>query len=169
MLTIQHSTQEDIDEIFRFYDMAVEYQKKVFHKHWQGFDRELVEKEIKEKRQWKIIIDDTIACVFAITYSDPFIWKEKDKDPSIYIHRIVTHDKFRGRNFVVEIIKWCKEHAKEKGKKFIRLDTWGDNPKLIDHYQKCGFTFLGIITPTPSMDLPKHYDCINLSLFEIKL
>jgi RimJ/RimL family protein N-acetyltransferase len=48
------------------------------------------------------------------------------------------------------------------------MDTWGDNQKLIDYYQKCGFKFLGIIIPDQA-GLPKHYNGISLSLFEIEV
>jgi ribosomal protein S18 acetylase RimI-like enzyme len=167
MTSIVNSTVNDIEEIFKFYDIAVAYQKTKFHKHWQSFDNGLVQTEINENRQWKIIIDGATACIFAITYKDPFIWGDKDKDPSMYIHRIVTHPDFRGKNLVTEIVKWAKVHAKKEKKKFIRMDTWGDNQKLIDYYQKCGFKFLGVITPTETKNLPKHYSAINLSLFEI--
>ena len=49
------------------------------------------------------------------------------------------------------------------------MDTWGDNQKLIDYYQDCGFKFLGVTTPEISDALPKHYVGISLSLFEIDI
>ena len=49
------------------------------------------------------------------------------------------------------------------------MDTWGDNEALINYYTKCGFDYLGSITPTASKHLPKHYSAIFLSLFQIKL
>lgn len=166
-MTFEASTIIDIDSIFHFYDMAVEYQKTKFNKHWQGFEINLVKQEIAEGRQWKIVIDNEIACVFAITYEDESIWKEKNNDKAVYFHRIVTHPKFRGQNFVKKIIEWAKPFAQEKGLDYLRLDTWGDNAELIEYYQKCGFGFLGIITPDYN-GLPKHYEGITLSLFEIK-
>ena len=81
----------------------------------------------------------------------------------------MTNPSYRGNNFVVEIVKWAREFGKENDKSFIRMDTWGDNQKLIDYYVKCGFDFLGIITPTGQEKLPKHYTGITLSLFEIKI
>jgi ribosomal protein S18 acetylase RimI-like enzyme len=167
-MNFESSTIEDIDSIFEFYDMAVAYQKIKFNKHWQGFDSALVEKEISENRQWKIIINDEIACVFAITFEDKSIWKEKNSDKAVYFHRIVTHPKFRGHHFVEKIIVWGLQFAKENNLDFMRMDTWGDNQVLIDYYQKCGFNFLGIITPDYN-GLPKHYTGITLSLFEIKV
>ncbi len=167
-MQIVNSTVEDIDLIFWFYDAAIEYQKKVFDKHWKGFEHDLVEREINENRQWKILLDGQVACVFAITFNDHSIWGEHDQDDAIYIHRIVTHPDFRGRNLVQHIVHWAKDYAHAMRRQYVRLDTWGDNEKLIQLYQNAGFKFLGIITPD-FRSLPKHYIGITLSLFEIKL
>lgn len=166
---ILKSSPQDIDTIFSLYDDAVAYQKTKFEKHWLPFDREMVKKEIEEGRQWKIMEGHEVACVFAIAYDDPFIWAEKNADPSVYIHRIVTHSAFRGGGYVKKIIEWASEHAKENNKRFIRMDTWGDNRELIDYYIRCGFNFLGIITPSATENLPSHYSSILLGLFEIEL
>lgn len=72
-MTFIPSTINDIDSIFEFYEMAIAYQKTKFNKQWLGFERDLVAKEISENRQWKIIINDEIACVFAITFEDESI------------------------------------------------------------------------------------------------
>lgn len=160
---------DDMPLLFEFYDIAREYQKAHSNRHWQTFDPVLVRQEIEEQRQWKILEGDRVACVFMTAYEDPYIWGEKNKDPAMYIHRIVTHSAFRGKNYTMKIIEWAKEHGKKMGKQFIRMDTWGDNPKLIDYYTKCGFTYLETVTPTTTTNLPPHYSCISLSLFEIKI
>lgn len=164
-----NSSLNDLNAIFNLYDIAIDYQKKISDQHWLPFDPELVKKEITEKRQWKIILDGEIACVFCVAYSDPLIWGEKDKDPSIYLHRIVTNPKFRGKNFVVEIINWALEFGKNSGNKYLRMDTWGDNAKLREYYVKCGFNFLEVIKPKNPELLPAHYAEITLSLFEIEI
>lgn len=167
-MQIVNSTAEDIALIFEFYDAAIEFQKQVFNKHWKGFDHDLVAQEINENRQWKILVDGQVACIFAITFNDPSIWGERDQDDAIYIHRIVTNPDFRGRHLVRQITEWAKEYTRSIGRQYVRMDTWGDNEKLRDYYQECGFQFLGVITPDPT-GLPKHYKGITLSLFEIKL
>ena len=168
-MNFKPSTINDIDEIFKFYDLAIEFQKTKFNKQWQGFDRDLVTKEISENRQWKVIINDEIACIFAITFEDKSIWKEKNSDKAVYFHRIVTHPKFRGHHFVERIIEWGILFAIEKKLDFLRMDTWGDNESLIAYYQSCGFEFLGLTTLHKSKGLPKHYEGACLSLFEIKV
>lgn len=168
-MKIINSSISDIETIFAFYDNAVAFQKTKFDKHWLAFDHQMVEKEIEECRQWKMMDGDEVVCIFAITYEDPAIWKEKNSDPSIYIHRIVTHPSHHGKKHVSQIIEWAKQHAREKNKTFIRMDTWGDNQRLIDYYVECGFTYMGTTTPEINGSLPKHYSAIFLSLFEISI
>lgn len=168
-MTIINSTIEDIDAIFELYEQGTAYQKSVAKKHWKGFDRTLVATEIEEKRQFKIIVNDEIACVFVISYNDPFIWQEKDKDPAIYIHRIATNPLFRGNSYVKHIVEWSKEFAASNNKQFIRMDTGSGNEKLNNYYIDCGFNYLGITQYPTSEDLPAHYKDGSSSLFEIEL
>lgn len=169
-MKIETSIAIDIIEIFRLYGLATEYQKTTFPENtWPDFERQLVEIEVEEQRQFKIIIDDQIACVWAITFNDPQIWEERDKDPSIYIHRIATNPDFRGRQFVKEIVKWARAYAALHKSKFIRMDTCGDNRKLIRHYTSSGFSFLGMVQLNNTSELPSHYKNADVCLFEISL
>jgi hypothetical protein len=165
-MTILNSTSEDIPRIFALYDDAIAYQKTVFHKQWEGFEQSLIENEVAENRQWKIVIGGEIACIFAITFDDEILWGEKSIHPAIYIHRIVTNPNFRGAAFVNHIIAWGREYCKANDKIFIRLDTWGDNQKLIDYYVKCGFNYLETIDLAKTDGLPAHYKG-RLALLEI--
>jgi ribosomal protein S18 acetylase RimI-like enzyme len=166
-MQIINSSENDINTIFEFYDHAIAYQKTKFNKHWQGFDLPVIEKEIRENRQFKIVVGEKVVCIFAITFNDPAIWGEKDKDKAVYIHRIVTHPDFHGNNYVKQIVKWAIAYCEKNSIDYVRMDTWGDNQKLIEHYQGCGFTFMSISDKMSDANLPKHYDCISLSLFEI--
>lgn len=168
-MDIQNSTTQDVEEIFRLYRIATAFQKEKFTVHWPEFSRALIETEIAENRQWKLLLDSQIACVWATTFSDPQIWEERNADPSLYIHRIATNPDFRGRHLVGEIVKWAKGFAKQNGKEYIRMDTVGNNPGLIGYYQKCGFDFLGLSILKNTTGLPAHYDKATVSLFQLKL
>lgn len=169
-MKIENCAPEDIDEIFRLYKIASEYQKsKKTVVVWTDFKKELVETEITENRQWKLIIDEEIACVWATTFNDEQIWEERNADAAIYIHRIATNPNFRGKNFVAIIVEWAREYAKSKGKNFVRLDTLGNNTKLIEHYTNAGFRFLGMFDLKNTNGLPDHYHSVPACLFEIQL
>ncbi|WP_162618560.1 GNAT family N-acetyltransferase [Pedobacter yulinensis] len=160
------SELQDLQLIFDFYALAVAHQKRVFNRHWQDFDPDMVQAEIREQRQWKVLIDNRPAAVFATAFSDPLIWTEAEPVSAIYLHRIVTHPDFRGRNLVQSITDWAVAYARQKGLSFVRMDTWADNDKLLKHYTACGFRHAGTVTPK-SKGLPPHYAGITLNLFEI--
>ena len=167
-MKIIHSTKHDIPAIFDLYALATAYQLETFPENrWPVFDKNMIQQEITEKRQFKLLIDDQIACIWAITYNDPEIWTEDDGKSSLFIHRIATNPNFRGNNFVKTIVDWAREFASDK--QFIRLDTCGHNHKLIQHYQACGFEFLGIKELKEAKNLPAHYHRAAVCYFEIKL
>jgi GNAT superfamily N-acetyltransferase len=168
-MEIQNATNKDIDEIFRLYKIATDFQKSKYIIHWPEFELDLVQTEISENRQWKIIIANKIACVWATTFSDPQIWEGRNTDPAVYIHRIATNPEFRGQNLVGHIVEWAKKYALRNEKRFIRMDTVGENPGLINYYKKCGFDFLGLLKLKNAVGLPAHYDNATVSLFQLEL
>jgi len=170
LMKIENCTANDITEIFRLYRLASAYQKsKQTVVVWPEFEKQLVETEIAENRQWKLIIDGEIACVWATTFSDEQIWEERNTDSAVYIHRIATNPNFRGKNFVLIIVEWAREYAKNNDKDYVRLDTIGNNTKLIEHYTSSGFHFLGMFDLKNTDGLPDHYHNAPACLFEIKL
>ena len=159
---------EDSDKILSLYQAARDLQTIKGMVVWPMFEKAFIEKEIKEQRQWKLVIGDIMACNWAITFSDKEIWEEKDD--AIYIHRIATNPIFRGNRYIDRIVQWAKEYAKQKGKQFVRLDTLGNNTKLIEHYTSAGFEFLGMFELPDTSNLPGHYQTEpNCCLFEIDL
>lgn len=167
-MQILQSIAADLPVIFELYKQAVDYQKKTFPGNiWPDFPKEMIEKEIQQGKQFKLVIDGQIACVWAITYSDPIIWKNDDGKTALYIHRIASSPNFRGHRLVERIVSWAKEFVDDRP--FLRLDTCGDNKRLIAHYQRCGFTFLGKKLLEDAGGLPAHYQHAEVCYFQLSL
>jgi ribosomal protein S18 acetylase RimI-like enzyme len=167
-MNIKTANKNDIVKIYELYEMATAYQKTVSDKQWEGFEQALIEKEIEENRLWKIYNDNQFLCVFSINFNDKLFWGEKDKQPSIYIHRIALNTNFKGLSIMTKIIYWAKSYCVENEKQFIRMDTWGENTKLIDYYKKCGFEHIETIDLGNTTGLPSHYKG-KLALLEMKI
>jgi len=167
-MTVEIANKNDIKEIYELYEMASAYQKTVSDKQWEGFERTLIEKEIEENRLWKIGNGNQMLCVFSINFSDKQFWGERDNQPSIYIHRIALNTNFKGQSMMRTIIDWAKNYCEENQKQFIRMDTWGENEKLINYYKKCGFKHLNTIDLDNTKGLPSHYKG-KLALLEMSL
>ncbi len=165
-MKIENSNSNDIPTIFELYKISTAYMKSKNQVAWPEFSNELVVHEINEKRQWKIVIDGEIACVWATTKNDELIWGKDNREPSIYIHRIAANPNFRGQNFVAKIVIWAKEYCIKHDLRFIRLDTVGLNQGLIKHYQKHGFEFLGANKLENTNGLPDHYTKGVVCLFQ---
>ena len=169
-MLITNSNLNDIPEIFRLYKLATDFQKIKFQANqWPEFDKEPITTEVVENRQFKIVIENKIACIWAITYSDAQIWEDRENNASIYIHRIATNPEFRGKNFVQTIVDWSENFARKQNKHFVRMDTCGKNDKLIKHYKNCGFNYLGLKKLKNTSELPSHYHNADVCFFEIKL
>jgi hypothetical protein len=150
-MTIKNVTPLDIDKIFTLYKIASNYQKeKKTVVIWPNFNREMVEIEIAENRQFKLLINTEVACIWAITFS-------------------AVNPNFRGNNYIDKIIDWAKEFALKKDIQFIRLDTLGENLGLIKHYKNAGFNFIGLFNLKDTSNLPDHYKLAPVCLFEIDL
>ena len=100
-MTIKNVTASDIEKIFAFYKIASNYQReKKTVIVWPDFDREMVINEIAENRQFKLLVNNEVVCIWAITFSDEQIWEDSNTDSAIYIHRIAVNPNFRGNNYI---------------------------------------------------------------------
>lgn len=170
-MIITNTVAEDLGVLEELFLHAIQYQQTKTGNSWQEMNRPLIEREIREQLHWKILETGQIACFFSVAYTDRLIWGEKDADPSIYLHRIVTNPAFRGKGYVKHILSWAGEFGRSNGKQYVRLDTDMDNRRLNEYYRECGFVFCGIKQFHDENDptIPRHYLRSGLSLFEKRI
>jgi len=168
-LKIEVSVPADVDFTLKLFDSAIAYQQKNGYELWPKFSKQLIETEITEGRHWKILHEKTIVCVFSVLYNDPVIWKEKDSEPAVYLHRIAVNPSYKGKGIMKKIRVWAIQHAREKKKKYVRMDTWGNNENLRNYYINCGFNYIGRQYLKDVNGLPGHYGGSVLSLFQIEV
>jgi ribosomal protein S18 acetylase RimI-like enzyme len=88
---------------------------------------------------------------------------------AVYLHRIVVNPAFKGQKLFGRILDWTFDHARQKGLSAIRMDTWDNNPALIDYYKSFGFSFIGHYVTPDNPELPAHNRNLPIVLLEIKL
>ena len=168
-MKISRSDISDIDGIFRIFSEAIEYQRQRGFELWPIFEKKLIEAEINEGRHWKIVIGNEMACVFSVLYSDPLIWKVLDKNDSVYLHRIATSRQHKGKSLINAVRDWAIDHARQNERRFVRMDTWGNNVNMRDYYIRHGFTFLKQQYLDQEKDEIPHYGGAVLSLLQIEV
>lgn len=166
---IVNATLDDLQVIYRLFDEAILFQKSNNYVGWLNYDKEYIQKDIKENLLYKIMSGSDIVCIFSICYSDPLIWREKEKGDAIYLHRVVLNRSFEGKKIFQTILNWVIDFAKAKALTYIRMDTWSDNEKLITYYKSYGFSFVEHFTTDDTDSLPLQHRNLRVALLELHL
>lgn len=169
MIEVKNTIIEDLEFVYHLFDEAINYQKRKGFPVWNGYDKHVLQTDVNNKLQFKIVIDKEIACVFSICFSDKIIWRTKEQGDALYLHRIVVNPKFKGQQQFKHILEWAKSLAATKQLKYVRMDTWGDNQNILNYYQKFGFSFVENYTTPDLQDLPVQHRNLFLALLEYKL
>jgi GNAT superfamily N-acetyltransferase len=167
--TIENTMPEDLNFVYMLFDQSIVYQAENGYPVWKNYDKDALIRDVENKHQYKITIDDLIAMVFSVCYSDKILWREMERNDSIYLHRIVVNPKFKGQRLFGVILEWAIRHAKNKGLKFIRMDTWADDANIIAYYKGFGFYFVEVFNTPDIPELPVHNRNIPLALLQYDL
>ena len=138
-LRITHTEIKDLDFACSLYDEAIKYQKEKGYPEYRWDDREVQKQYILDGSHYKVIHEDDIAAIFNVHFQDKTIWRGMDIDTSIYLHGVLINPSFKGQRIFGNILDWTIHFAKQNNKKNIRLDTWYNNPDLVDYYLSFGF------------------------------
>lgn len=166
---IVNTTSSDLEFIYWLFDEAIAYQKRKNYTVWKKYDKHILQKDIDNGLQYKIVSGEDIACIFSPCYAEPVLWREKEKGDAIYIHRIVVNPKHKGQRQFEKTLNWVTNHARKNNFKKIRMDTWADNTNIIDYYKSFGFKFLENYTTPDTPELPVQKRNIALALLEFAL
>jgi len=166
---IINTTKEDLNKILWLFKQAMDLQGKNGYKVWNNIDIEALEKDIDDRLQYKIVGDNNIFCIFSIQHNDPFIWRTRDKNDAVYLHRIVVNPNFKGQKQFEKVLNWAKHYSLQNGLKYIRMDTWADNKKIIEYYKSFGFKFIEYYKTPDIPELPIQNRNLNVALLEMEL
>lgn len=169
MAEVINTDARDMQQIFELFDFSIQYQDQKGYPIWRNYDRNTIAKDIKEKNQYKIVIESRIAIIFSVRYFDKIIWRELDRGNSIYLHRIVVNPLFKGQRLFGAILEWAIEHSKPNGLNTVRMDTWAENSTIINYYKSFGFTIVENYTTPDDEELPIHNRNLALTLLEYKI
>jgi ribosomal protein S18 acetylase RimI-like enzyme len=166
---ILNTSSSDLPLIYDLFDRSVIYQEKNGHISWKNYDKTVLERDVNDGNQYKILIEDSIAMVFSVCYTDRVIWREMENNDALYLHRIVVNPDFKGQRLFGKLLDWAKEHAMSKQLRFVRMDTWAENESIIKYYQSFGFRFVEFYTTPDTQDLPVHNRKLALALLELEI
>jgi GNAT superfamily N-acetyltransferase len=76
---------------------------------------------------------------FLLLEQDSQYWPDNTGDAAFYFHKLVVDPEYRGRDYAGRLLEWIKRYAREKGKKYVRLDYDKTRAYLRKLYPHHGF------------------------------
>ncbi|NOT93897.1 GNAT family N-acetyltransferase [Ferruginibacter sp.] len=168
-IKVTNTIIEDFDTVIWLFEQAMQLQGKNGYKVWDTVDKAALIKDIEKNLHYKIVKDNNILCIFSIQHNDRLIWRDRDKNDAIYLHRIVTNPNFKGQKQFEKVLNWAKQFVRQNNLKFIRMDTWADNQRIIDYYLSFGFKFIENYKSPDSDELPIQNRNLNGALLEMEV
>lgn len=165
--TILNTTIDDLPMVNYLFDRAIELQGKNGYRVWEEIDQPALILDIQNGMQYKVVSGADILCIFSVQRNDLIIWRHHDQNDGIYLHRIAVNPDYKGQKQFEKILNWARDFVINHDLKYIRIDTWADNKRLIDYYLSYGFEFLENFRTPDLPELPSQDRNINLALMQM--
>lgn len=142
----------DIPKIWDILQQAILRRKKDGSTQWQdGYPNlEVLKIDIDKGYGYVLLEEQNVMGYFAIVinYEPEYLnieGKWLSNSEFIVIHRIAIDENYIGKNLSASIIQMAEDIAKNENIFSIKVDTNHDNFPMLKIFEKCGFSFCGIV------------------------
>lgn len=153
-IMVRLATAEDLDVIGQLYDDLNDYLEahENFPRWKKGVypNREDAEEAFGKGDLYVAIIDGKVAGT--VVYSDEqeeayraVKWQIEYDVPVITICKLAVHPNYFGYGVGKVLLDYAVCVGKQRKAKAIRLDAYEENTPAIRLYEKCGFTYMGLV------------------------
>ena len=106
---------------------------------------ELITKEAQPENFYIGKVDGKTACAFILQDSDVEYWGNRPVNEAVYLHKLCICREFANKNMTKSVVEAIRNDCRNKGIKYIRLDTALDEKVVRKIYLKAGFKIVDII------------------------
>ena len=75
--------------------------------------------------------------------NDPLFWPDVQPGESLFIHKLAVVPKAQGQGMAAQMLAFALDRTLEQGKRYVRLDTAAERPKVRAFYEQHGFVHVG--------------------------
>ena len=146
-LSIEPAQPVDLDLVVEIVDEAAAWlHAKGITKQWpsptpSAFKEFMAQQIVRGDVYLARLADGQAVGTFRFDWTDVDLWRDDSNDGG-YVHTFAIRNGAHGQGVGVAMIEWAKQHVRERGKKFLRLDCWGENEPLKNYYTGLGFTLV---------------------------
>lgn len=142
---IRKATHRDIDVILDITKACAIHMisQKIFQWNEHYPRREAFENDVNRRELYVLEIENKVAgCIVISTLMDeeyiPIKWLTPNTN-NIYIHRLAIHPKYQNQGFAQQLMNFAETHSKENNFTSVRLDTFSQNQRNQQFYERRGY------------------------------
>ena len=83
------------------------------------------------------------ACSMILQWYDPLFWPEAEENQAGYIHKLCVRRKYSGMGLSGKMVEFAMAECKNRGIRYLRLDTGWSREPLCKLYESLGFRRVG--------------------------
>lgn len=106
---------------------------------------ELLTEETRPEHFCVGMVNGEPACAFILQNTDSQYWGVTSPDEAVYLHKLCVIRKFAHREITKSVVEAIRQECREKGIKYIRLDTGLDEKVVRKIYLRAGVKIVDII------------------------
>lgn len=153
-VTVRPASMADVSMIARWRREAADWLASIGSDQWseRGLSANRfvsrVCSSIHAGETWIAEVNEHPAATIAIDeHTDSWLWTPAEQAESVIVHRMITDRSQQHRGLGTLLLDHAVDVARQRGKKYVRLDAWTSNTRLHDYYQANGFRFVRIADP----------------------
>ncbi len=166
-MKIKKAVNADITQICSIAKSCMRHmiEKGIFQWDEQYPSKEVFRNDIKLQQIWIIKDSNTIIGIIVLTEIENIEYKNIEwltkNTKNLYVHRLAVHPTFQGKGYAQKLMDFAENYAKENNFKSVRLDTFSQNQRNQEFYEKRNYTKLGsVFFPNQSKDPFYCYELI---------
>lgn len=141
IITIKQAEEKDILVLEEIYLDVVQWLDSINKPLWskERVSWQRLSKEFLIEDFYIAHINNNPAGCMALIDCDSLIWPEIEKGQSLFAHKLAVQRFAAGRGISQALLKYAVDKCREKGIKFLRLDTDANRENLMNIYEDFGF------------------------------
>ena len=145
---IREATPGDLPAVLQLYDEAVAWlNAQGITEQWGTTpvsERPHLVEEISEFLNYGMVAEEVeIQGFIAVNFNTPDYFPSYAEQPTMmgggYVHTLVARRTPAARGVGADLLRWAEQHTQKQGKRYLRLNCWAGNPKLVAYYESRGF------------------------------
>ncbi|MFA5296749.1 MAG: GNAT family N-acetyltransferase [Lutibacter sp.] len=150
-MVIKKASEDDLEQLLSVVKSCTQnlIEQGIFQWSESYPTKEILGSDIALQQIWKLEIETNIVGLIVLTEIEdeeyhPVKWLTKNQK-NLYVHRLAVHPNYQGKGFAQKLMDFTENFARENNYGSVRLDTFSQNKRNQQFYEKRNYVKLGSI------------------------